>query len=156
MPVIINSNSYNTDLFNGDMGRIVSGPDGPEAFFPHLERSISLAALPGFSPAYALTIHRSQGSEFDTVFVVLPRCRGSFLTRELPAISAGRYLRQRLTVPTVLLFGEGDTAITKRMLVGLEDHADDAGIEFVPDCGHFIAEDRPDVVTARALAFFRA
>jgi pimeloyl-ACP methyl ester carboxylesterase len=45
-------------------------------------------------------------------------------------------------------------AIHPSLLAGYEKHADDMRVEFVPDCGHFIADERPDLVAAAALAFF--
>ena len=42
-----------------------------------------MAQLPNYSPAWALTIHRSQGSEFDEVLVILPRQESPMTTREL-------------------------------------------------------------------------
>lgn len=60
----------------------------------------------------------------------------------------------RLTVPLRLLFGAQDFAISKHLLRGYEEHADDMEIEWVEDSGHFLPEERPDLVTARALEFF--
>ncbi|MFN2464632.1 MAG: alpha/beta fold hydrolase [Candidatus Dormibacteria bacterium] len=70
------------------------------------------------------------------------------------AWGAGRYNQRRLEVPTLMLFGEKDMAITPAMLDGFEDHADDMRLELVPDCGHFIADERPDLVVEAALRHF--
>jgi pimeloyl-ACP methyl ester carboxylesterase len=79
----------------------------------------------------------------------------SFLLRELPLIQAGRYLRERLTVPTHLLFGLGDAAIDPTVLDGDQSqYADDLTIERIEGCGHFIVDERPELVTARLLDFF--
>lgn len=75
----------------------------------------------------------------------------TFLTRELPAVMSGRYAGQRLTVPGRLLYGTGDSVVQPSMLAGLQDHADDFVVEHVDGSGHFIAEELPDVVAARAL-----
>jgi pimeloyl-ACP methyl ester carboxylesterase len=77
-----------------------------------------------------------------------------FNLREIVPILRGRYADQRLTVPTRMLFGTDDAAIHTDMLAGYESHVDDMEIEFVPDCGHFIADERPDLVAERARAFF--
>jgi exodeoxyribonuclease V alpha subunit len=58
------------------------------AFFPSgsadtAPRRIPLGRLPDHSPAWALTIHRSQGSEFDQVVVILPNDESPLATREL-------------------------------------------------------------------------
>jgi pimeloyl-ACP methyl ester carboxylesterase len=53
-----------------------------------------------------------------------------------------------------MLFGERDFAISKHFLNGYEPHADDMDIEFVPDSGHFIADEKPELVAQRALELF--
>jgi pimeloyl-ACP methyl ester carboxylesterase len=60
---------------------------------------------------------------------------------------------ERLTVPTLLLFGAKDLYISPEVIEGGEEHGDDFRIELVPDSGHFIAEEKPDLVARRALAF---
>jgi pimeloyl-ACP methyl ester carboxylesterase len=62
---------------------------------------------------------------------------------------------RRLTVPTRLLFGARDFFITKHLVLGDHaDHADDLRVELVEDSGHFIPEERPDLVARRALELF--
>jgi pimeloyl-ACP methyl ester carboxylesterase len=79
----------------------------------------------------------------------------TFLLKEFGPVAAGRYQKHRLTVPTRLLFGMEDFAITKRLLRrDPSEFADDFTIEFIPDTGHFIAEERPELVNDRALEFF--
>jgi pimeloyl-ACP methyl ester carboxylesterase len=77
-----------------------------------------------------------------------------FNLRELVPLLRGRYADKRLTVPTRMLFGIDDTAIHTDLLAGYEAHADDMEIELVTDCGHFIADERPDLVAERAQALF--
>jgi pimeloyl-ACP methyl ester carboxylesterase len=77
-----------------------------------------------------------------------------FNLREVPAISKGRYAKAHLKVPTKLLFGTGDAALHHGTLKGYERHADDMQVEKVDGCGHFIADEMPDLVAARALEFF--
>src|SRR4051812_7366547 len=66
-----------------------------------------------------------------------------FNTREILPIMRGRYMRTRLKVPTLLLFGADDFALRPQLLDGYERHADDMRVELVPECGHFIADERP-------------
>jgi pimeloyl-ACP methyl ester carboxylesterase len=80
----------------------------------------------------------------------------TFLLREFVAVTRGRYRSMRLTTPTLLLFGTGDFAIPKSFLEGYEPYADDMSVELVERSGHFIAEDRPELVTQRALEFFES
>lgn len=78
----------------------------------------------------------------------------TFLLHEFPAIARGKYDSYRLTTPTLLLFGAKDSAISTAFLRGYEPFVDDFTLEFVPDSGHFIAEEKPELVTKRALEFF--
>jgi pimeloyl-ACP methyl ester carboxylesterase len=81
----------------------------------------------------------------------------TFITREFGRVATEAYNKQRLTVPTRLLFGQDDFAIPKRMLTGdFSKYADHLEIEFVPNCGHFIEEEQPELVTERILDFFGA
>jgi pimeloyl-ACP methyl ester carboxylesterase len=77
-----------------------------------------------------------------------------FNLRETAPIVRGRYAGQRLTVPTRMLFGTDDRALRPEVLAGYEHHADDMEVEFVPGCGHFIADEMPDLVAERARGFF--
>jgi exodeoxyribonuclease V alpha subunit len=88
-PIIITENDYTTGLFNGDVGVIHA--DGARrraltACFRVGEstlRRISIARLPSHESAYAMTVHKSQGSEFDHVAIVLPERPSPLLSREL-------------------------------------------------------------------------
>jgi pimeloyl-ACP methyl ester carboxylesterase len=77
----------------------------------------------------------------------------TFNLREALPIARGRYAEARLTVPTLLLFGEDDFVLRPSMLGGYQHHADRMEVELVPGCGHFIADERPDLVAARAREF---
>lgn len=79
-----------------------------------------------------------------------------FQLRELWPILRGRYQGKRLTVPTRLLFGVEDVVLRPELLAGYESHADEMEIERVADCGHFIADERPELVAERAREFFAA
>jgi pimeloyl-ACP methyl ester carboxylesterase len=74
----------------------------------------------------------------------------TFLVRELLRGGGGR-----LRVPMLLLTGAGDPVVRPAMLRGRERFADDLTIEIVPDCGHFLPEERPQLVAERARAFLR-
>jgi pimeloyl-ACP methyl ester carboxylesterase len=77
-----------------------------------------------------------------------------FNVREAPAIALGRYADARLTVPTKLLFGTGDAALRPETLAGYERHAEEMELELVDGCGHFIADEMPELVAERAREFF--
>ena len=78
----------------------------------------------------------------------------SFVLREAVPVMLGRYRRQRLTVPTRLVVGAGDAAATPALLAGWEDVADDMSLQVLPDCGHFVPEERPDAVEAAVRELF--
>ncbi|HET7122016.1 MAG TPA: alpha/beta hydrolase [Solirubrobacterales bacterium] len=77
-----------------------------------------------------------------------------FNLHEVPAIAKGRYAKAHLEVPTKLLFGTGDAALNHKILSGSERHAEAMEIEKVEGCGHFIADEMPDLVAERAREFF--
>jgi pimeloyl-ACP methyl ester carboxylesterase len=77
-----------------------------------------------------------------------------FNLREVVPVARGRYAEARLTVPTLLLFGEDDFVLRPQMLAGYQRHAEDMRVELVPDCGHFIVDERPELVAARARELF--
>ncbi|PID47035.1 MAG: exodeoxyribonuclease V subunit alpha [Proteobacteria bacterium] len=87
-PVMVLQNSYAAQLFNGDIGIVRSDPAGHKrVYFPPLsdgeERSFLPSVLPEHETVFAMTIHKSQGSEFDSVMLVLPIHESPVLTREL-------------------------------------------------------------------------
>jgi pimeloyl-ACP methyl ester carboxylesterase len=73
------------------------------------------------------------------------------LLRELGPVVRGRYEGAELTVPTLLLFGLNDGAMGSAAPREYAEHpAGSLTVELVEDSGHFIAEERPDLVVARA------
>ena len=80
----------------------------------------------------------------------------SFLLRELPGLLRGRYDAVALRVPTLLLFGEHDGAISTAQVLASQRAGDTLEIELVAGSGHFIAEEQPELVAARALAWLAA
>ncbi|HEY8682803.1 MAG TPA: exodeoxyribonuclease V subunit alpha [Rhodanobacter sp.] len=101
-PVIVTRNDYGRGLFNGDIGIALDGTEGMRVWFVLSDRdggsglrSFSPRALPAHESAWAITIHRSQGSEYNNVAVVLPPDGDNrILTRELAytAVSRARKL----------------------------------------------------------------
>ncbi|MDE2281262.1 MAG: exodeoxyribonuclease V subunit alpha [Actinomycetales bacterium] len=81
-PVLVTRNQRTIGLFNGDVGVVVeAGGELVVSFDDGRERP--LAAIAHVEPAWAMTIHKSQGSEYDHVVVVLPRAGSPLLSREL-------------------------------------------------------------------------
>jgi pimeloyl-ACP methyl ester carboxylesterase len=103
----------------------------------------------------------SEKSTFSSQFKEPARARassrlyGTFLFREyLPLGLLGTYRKYHMSTPTRLLFGEKDFALALSWLRGYEKYTDDFRIERVPDTGHFIVDEKPELVTERALQFF--
>ena len=76
-----------------------------------------------------------------------------FNWREALPIVRGRYAKQWLTVPTRLVFGVDDFVLRPQMLAGYQRHAEAMEVVLVPGCGHFIADERPELVAAHAGEF---
>ncbi len=90
MPLLILQNDYELGLYNGDIGVIMEDVNetagGLSAVFSAGETLFTVvdpSRLPAHAPAYALTVHKSQGSEFDHVVMVLPNPDLPILSREL-------------------------------------------------------------------------
>jgi exodeoxyribonuclease V alpha subunit len=85
--IIIVRNDYSKALFNGDIGVVIKDPQGVfRAYFKRFDSYIgfSLDLLPAWEPAYSLTVHKCQGSEFDDIMVVLPADeKHRLLTRQM-------------------------------------------------------------------------
>ena len=87
--LIITENSYRHRLFNGDIGICLGdgAGRGTTAWFPGdapgTPRAFHPAALPAHESAFAMTVHKAQGSEFDQVWLQLPRRDNRVLSREL-------------------------------------------------------------------------
>lgn len=87
-PVMLTANDHAQRLYNGDVGLILADPGSGGAlrvFFAtaHGIRRILPSRLPPYETVYAMTVHKSQGSEFGEVLLVLPEAESRALTREL-------------------------------------------------------------------------
>ena len=78
----------------------------------------------------------------------------TFLLQELPAMARGRYAGERLEVPTRFLVTENDPFVSEEMVAPVGNHADDFTIDPVARHGHFVADEAPELVADRVLAFF--
>ncbi|MBV8991183.1 MAG: ATP-binding domain-containing protein, partial [Solirubrobacterales bacterium] len=85
-PLLVTENDYELGLYNGDTGVIVASELGdPVAVFERGDQMIDLrpSRLGAVETVYAMTVHKSQGSQFDTAAVLLPPAESPILTREL-------------------------------------------------------------------------
>lgn len=84
--LLVTVNAPRAGLVNGDIGVVVNTTDGPRVCFRGEDgiRHVSIADLPPVERAHAMTVHKSQGSEYDDLVVLmLPGSDSPLLTREL-------------------------------------------------------------------------
>jgi exodeoxyribonuclease V alpha subunit len=85
-PLLVTENDYALRLYNGDTGVVIAGADGrPTAAFERRGEVVEIrpSRLSAIDTVYAMTVHKSQGSQFDTAAVLLPAPDSRILTREL-------------------------------------------------------------------------
>ena len=123
-PVMITRNDYRLGLFNGDTG--LAWPDREGRLRVWFQgdggrlRAFSPQRLPAHQTVFAMTVHKSQGSEFDAVLLVLPDRDAPVLTRELLYTGCSRARRQlKLAAPEDVL--ERSLARTVQRTSGLAD-----------------------------------
>jgi exodeoxyribonuclease V alpha subunit len=99
-PILITENAYDIGLMNGDVGIVLPLADGAAAVFPHETpgevRCVALSRLPPHEGALAMTVHKSQGSQFEHVALVLAGRDSPIQTRELIYTGVTR-AKQRLS-----------------------------------------------------------
>ncbi|GAD62838.1 exodeoxyribonuclease V alpha chain [Aquipseudomonas alcaligenes NBRC 14159] len=83
--VMVRQNDYALGLFNGDIGLCLAGEHGLRVYFEGDDgfRAFAPARLPSHDSAFAMTVHKSQGSEFSEVLLALPESPSPLLTRAL-------------------------------------------------------------------------
>lgn len=85
-PLLVTENDYGLKLYNGDTGVVIDvGDERVQAAFERSGEPVTFSPtrLGAVDTVYAMTIHKSQGSQFGTVAVVLPDAGSAILTREL-------------------------------------------------------------------------
>ncbi len=89
-PLLVTANDYGLDLFNGDSGVVVRRSADGSALVARMTdgapgpgREVALGRLADVETAHALTVHRSQGSQYGAVTLVLPPAESPLLTREM-------------------------------------------------------------------------
>jgi exodeoxyribonuclease V alpha subunit len=102
-PLLITANDYDLNLFNGDSGVVVLGENGRLAATFEQHRGVTRvrpSQLSAVETVYAMTVHKSQGSQFATAAVVLPPASSRILTRELLYTALTRARNRLLVVGT--------------------------------------------------------
>ena len=99
-PLLVTENDYGLKLYNGDTGVVIDvGDDRVQAAFERGGEPVTFSPtrLGAVDTVYAMTIHKSQGSQFGTVAVVLPDADSAMLTRELLYTAVTR-ARERVVI----------------------------------------------------------
>jgi exodeoxyribonuclease V alpha subunit len=103
-PLLVTENDHAIRLYNGDTGVVVTSPTSgrPSAAFERHGEIVmfSPTRLAGIETVYAMTVHKSQGSQFDTAAVLLPDPASPILTRELLYTAVTRARARLLLVGT--------------------------------------------------------
>jgi pimeloyl-ACP methyl ester carboxylesterase len=124
----------------------------------------------GASPRVLRTISKAISTQSDAVmadverfaprFAEPARARAAqqvyrtFLLHDYPSWVRGRFRDQRLSTPTLWLNGEQDPVLKRGSVEDIAAHADDVSFEYLPDCGHFPPQERPDLVAAKLRELF--
>jgi exodeoxyribonuclease V alpha subunit len=99
-PIMISRNDSALGLFNGDIGIALERGEGLRVWFSMPDgsvKSVQPSRLPGHDTAFAMTVHKSQGSEFEHAALVLPNQFTPVVTRELVYTAITR-ARKRLSL----------------------------------------------------------
>lgn len=100
-PVMVRRNDYVLKLFNGDVGIVLPDAAGNlSVYFPGEDgsfRAVPPSRLSDFETSFAMTVHQSQGSEFDSVLLLLPSEPSRVLSRELVYTGITR-ARSKITI----------------------------------------------------------
>ena len=137
-------NDYERELSNGDVGRVVAiARDKQEVEVAFDERRLAYkgAELDALIPAYAVTVHKAQGSEYPCVVIILAREHGRMLRRDLlyTAVTRARRLVVVLAEPQALAraveSGAGrrwSTGLATRLRTSFADGLHDGPAERMP------------------------
>lgn len=142
-PVIITRNDYSLGLRNGEIGLVLENEEGRlKVYFREDEetlRSINPYRLSHYETAYAVTVHKSQGSEFEDVTIVLPQLSSPVSTRELLYTAVTRARNRCVLVGSVDIIREAiasrahrSSGLKERLWAGEEiqgDKENDTGKE---------------------------
>lgn len=108
-PVLVTANDHQNGVFNGDLGVVVPGAGGrPQIVFPQggdAVRVLSPRRLPAHETAWAMTVHKAQGSEFDEVLLALPTEPGPWWQAPLLYTGITRARRRAIVVADRELLG---------------------------------------------------
>jgi len=115
--IMVLDNEPDLDLANGDVGIVLSSGQGPMVWFPSPQglRAIPPGALGRVESCFASTVHKSQGSEWETVVLVLPPEDHALITRELIYTAATRAKKRLIVLGLPEMVARAATRPSQRM-----------------------------------------
>jgi pimeloyl-ACP methyl ester carboxylesterase len=108
-------------------------------------RAMARKGLPDEADAFVERLEGERGRATEQLY-------RTFLIRELPQLMRGRYSAADLEVPAKLLFGTGDLVLTTRAAKDAAAQTEKLELELVADAGHFVVDEKPELVADRLLA----
>ena len=108
-------------------------------------RALARRGLPAEADAFVDRLHGERGRATEQLY-------RTFLLHELPRLAGGRYSAAQLQVESELLLGSRDPVLTTRAVKDAAAQTDRLELELVADAGHFIVDEKPELVTDRLLA----
>jgi pimeloyl-ACP methyl ester carboxylesterase len=108
-------------------------------------RAMAKRGLPDEVDAFVSRLEGERGRATELLY-------RTFLLRELPELIRGRYSAADLTLPAKLLFGTGDIVLTARAARDAASQTDSLELELVADAGHFVVDEKPELVADRVLS----
>lgn len=118
-PIIVNRNDYDLGIFNGDFGVCIESESEENSYWVYVQSGSGLKRvrperLQYVTPAFFLTVHKSQGSEFDSVNLLMPAKDVPILTKELLYTAITRARSSFQLVGSLQLFVKGSNRVTER------------------------------------------
>ena len=120
---MVTRNDYSLGVFNGDVGVcMIDEKSVPWIYFPDRQnfKRIRASRLGSIEPAYVITVHKSQGSEFNQVNLLLPKKETPILSKELIYTAITRARTKFSLYGSIEMFVKGASRKTQRF-TGLRD-----------------------------------
>jgi len=122
IPIMITQTDYRQELYNGDVGVLIEDGISNRAYFSSKEgQFLEEAVLPPYQKAYALSVHKSQGSEYEEVFLFLPE-GSQFFGREIlyTAITRAKhsltiFAKKNIVEECLKISGKKHSALSERL-----------------------------------------
>jgi pimeloyl-ACP methyl ester carboxylesterase len=108
-------------------------------------RALAKSGLPAEADAFVERLDGDRGRATEQLY-------RTFLTRELPKLARGRYSAAQLSVDSTLVFGARDVVLTTRAVKDAAAQTDRLELELLADAGHFVVDEKPELVADRLLA----